>query len=73
MEKEKKLIIKSRDLPLCLELHGENGEQEEYLISPAGRKFGACLTKLPQMLRQMRKPGNASPSKPKSQRIIFEG
>ncbi len=65
MKNEKKLKINSRDLPLRLELCGENGEREEYLINPAGRKFGACLTKVPQTLRQSQKPWDQSPSKPK--------
>jgi|LGVE01.1.fsa_nt_gb hypothetical protein len=69
---QKKLIINSRDLPLRLELCGENGEREEYLINPAGRKFGACLTKVPQMLRQMLRPSNPSTSKPKNRRTTYE-
>jgi predicted transcriptional regulator len=53
MQSEQKLIIHSRDLPLPLEIQGENGEREIYMLTPAGRKFGACLTKVPDMLRRL--------------------
>ncbi len=49
----KKLIIKKRELPLTLELQGENGECEIYMLTPASRKFGACLQKVIQPLRRL--------------------
>jgi hypothetical protein len=62
----KKLIIKSKDLPLPLELQGENGEREIYILKPAGRKFGACLNKVPDMLRRLFLQGSNLPSMPKA-------
>jgi hypothetical protein len=43
--KPEKIILKSNDLPIPLEVIGENGEREIYIIKPAGRKFGASLSK----------------------------
>lgn len=51
MSKTKMLEINSRDLPIALLLKGENGQQEVYMIAPAGRKFGACLQKVNDLLR----------------------
>jgi len=45
--------ISFRDLPLHIELEGENGEYELYTISPAGRKFGAFLVKADAALRKL--------------------
>jgi hypothetical protein len=44
--KGKRLILKSSDLPIPLEVVGDNGERENYVINPAGRKFGASLVKV---------------------------
>lgn len=49
----KTLIIKKRELPMTLELQGENGECELYILQPAGRKFGACLNKVTSALRHL--------------------
>lgn len=42
---QKKIIIPTKDLPLELEVLGDKGERETYLIVSAGRKFGANLVK----------------------------
>jgi hypothetical protein len=38
-----KLVIKSTDLPMHVEIVGKDGEHAEYNLMPAGRKFGAFL------------------------------
>ena len=39
------ITLRSVDLPVPLEVIGENGEREIYIIKPAGPKFGASLYK----------------------------
>ncbi len=46
------LIVKSAELPACLEVVGPNGEQEFYFVQPATKHFGAYLNKIPQALKK---------------------
>lgn len=61
MNTERKLVIQNCDLPLPIEIQGKNGEREIYMLTPAGRKFGACLTKAPEMLRRLLLQGKRLP------------
>ncbi len=49
----KKLTINKDDLPMTVELKGKNGQCEFYMLTPASRKFGACLQKIVQPLRRL--------------------
>ena len=50
----KKMVIQQQELPLPIEIQGKNGEREIYMLNPAGRnKFGACLNKVIDPLRQV--------------------
>ena len=46
MVNRRKLVIDEKELPLIVELIGSTGETRKYLMRPAGRKFGASLSKL---------------------------
>lgn len=46
MSEQQKIRIESKKLPIIVELIGEDGEMRRYLMRPAGRKFGASLSKL---------------------------
>lgn len=43
MQKSEVLVVNASDLPKKLQILGKNGEQKEYVLVPAGRKFGASL------------------------------
>jgi len=45
MSESKILCINIHDLPILIELEGENEMREVYTLVPAGRKFGASLQK----------------------------
>ncbi len=61
----KMIEINSRDLPLTVRLKGDCGQEEFYLIAPAGRKFGASLQKVIDPLRRMLRQKSYSPFKAK--------
>lgn len=44
MIEKQPLVLKSVDLPLHMVLVGEDGEEKDYVIKSAGRKFGASLS-----------------------------
>jgi hypothetical protein len=43
MKKSNILVVSTSDLPVKVRILGENGEQKDYVLAPAGRKFGASL------------------------------
>lgn len=47
------LIIRDSELPMQIELRGQNGEREFYLLLPARKKFGACLNKVTAPIRRI--------------------
>ena len=47
------LVLKLSQLPMIIKVLGGNGEKEFYEIKPAGRKFGACLCKVENPVRQL--------------------
>jgi len=44
----KKLIFRLKDLPVLVEVLGDNQEKKLYQLAPAGRKVGASLQKVPK-------------------------
>lgn len=44
----KKLVFRMKDLPVLVEVLGDNRERELYQLAPAGRKVGASLQKVPK-------------------------
>ena len=41
--KNKNIQFNVKELPIRIQIKGESGEQKDYILTPAGKKFGACL------------------------------